>query len=98
MHILIADAFDAKLPERLAPMGSTTSDMDNLGDAHVLLVRSNTKVDAENGVQQVLLQDAHVEAAHGVAGGKAAGLGLQLIPGAAQVHPEGGGRQGSPVG
>jgi len=47
MHILIADAFDAKLPERLAPMGSTTSDMDTLGDAHVLLVRSKTKVDAD---------------------------------------------------
>ena len=47
MHILIADAFDAKLPERLAPFGTTSSDMATLGDAHVLLVRSKTKVDAD---------------------------------------------------
>jgi D-3-phosphoglycerate dehydrogenase len=47
MHILIADAFDAKLPERLAPFGTTSSDMATLGEAHVLLVRSKTKVDAD---------------------------------------------------
>ena len=47
MHILIADAFDAKLPERLAPFGTVSSDMTTLGDAHVLLVRSKTKVDAD---------------------------------------------------
>lgn len=47
MHILIADAFDAKLPERLAPFGTVSSDLTTLGDARVLLVRSKTKVDAE---------------------------------------------------
>lgn len=46
MHILIADAFDAKLPERLAPFGTVSSDMATLGEANVLLVRSKTKVDA----------------------------------------------------
>jgi D-3-phosphoglycerate dehydrogenase len=47
MHILIADAFDAKLPERLKPFGTVSSDMATLGEAQVLLVRSKTKVDAE---------------------------------------------------
>ena len=47
MHILIADAFDAKLPERLGPFGTISSDMGTLGEAHVLLVRSKTKVDAD---------------------------------------------------
>jgi len=47
MHILIADAFDAKLPERLAAFGTVSSDMATLGEAHALLVRSKTKVDAD---------------------------------------------------
>ena len=47
MHILIADAFDAKLPERLAPFGTVSSDMATLSTADVLLVRSKTKVDAD---------------------------------------------------
>lgn len=47
MHILIADAFDAKLPERLAPFGEVSGDLANLGKAEVLLVRSKTKVNAE---------------------------------------------------
>ena len=47
MHILIADAFDAKLPDRLAPFGTVSSDMATLGTAEVLLVRSKTKVDAD---------------------------------------------------
>ena len=47
MHILIADAFDAKLPERLAIFGTASSDMTTLGEAQVLLVRSKTKVDAD---------------------------------------------------
>ena len=47
MHILIADAFDAKLPERLASFGPVSSDLATLGTAQVLLVRSKTKVDAE---------------------------------------------------
>lgn len=46
MHTLIAEAFDAKLPERLAAFGTVSSDMATLGEAHVLLVRSKTKVDA----------------------------------------------------
>ncbi len=47
MHILIADAFDAKLPERLAAFGTVSSDMATLGEAQALLVRSKTKVDAD---------------------------------------------------
>ncbi len=47
MHILIADAFDAKLPERLKPFGEVSSDMATLGQATALLVRSKTKVDAD---------------------------------------------------
>lgn len=47
MHILIADAFDAKLPERLAPFGTVSSDLATLGQADVLLIRSKTKVDAD---------------------------------------------------
>jgi D-3-phosphoglycerate dehydrogenase len=47
MHILIADAFDAKLPERLAAFGTVSSDMATLGQANVILVRSKTKVNAE---------------------------------------------------
>ena len=44
MHILIADAFDAKLPERLAAFGEVSSDLATLGKAEVILVRSKTKV------------------------------------------------------
>jgi len=47
MHILIADAFDAKLPERLVPFGTVNSDLTTLGQAEVLLVRSKTQVNAE---------------------------------------------------
>jgi D-3-phosphoglycerate dehydrogenase len=47
MKILIADAFDAKLPERLAVFGEVTSDMATLGSAEVLLIRSKTKVTQE---------------------------------------------------
>ncbi len=47
MKILIADAFDAKLPERLAAFGEVSSDMATLGEANVILVRSKTKVNAE---------------------------------------------------
>ncbi|MBK9795095.1 MAG: hydroxyacid dehydrogenase [Holophagaceae bacterium] len=47
MHILIADAFDAKLPERLKPFGEVSSDLATLGTATALLVRSKTKVDAD---------------------------------------------------
>jgi phosphoglycerate dehydrogenase-like enzyme len=47
MNILIADAFDAKLLERLKPFGEVSSDLATLGTAEVLLVRSKTKVDAD---------------------------------------------------
>ena len=47
MKILIADAFDAKLPERLAAFGPVSSDMATLGEAEVLLVRSKTTVNAD---------------------------------------------------
>lgn len=47
MNILIADAFDAKLPERLAAFGTVSSDMATLGEAEVLLVRSKTQVNAD---------------------------------------------------
>lgn len=47
MHILIADAFDAKLPERLAAFGTVSSDLATLGQAQVLLVRSKTQVNAD---------------------------------------------------
>ena len=47
MNILIADAFDAKLPERLAAFGPVSSDMATLAEAEVLLVRSKTKVNAD---------------------------------------------------
>jgi D-3-phosphoglycerate dehydrogenase len=44
MKILIADAFDAKMPERLKAFGDVTDDLTQLADANVLLVRSKTKV------------------------------------------------------
>lgn len=47
MKILIADAFDAKLPERLATFGQVSSDMATLGEAEVLLIRSKTIVNAD---------------------------------------------------
>ena len=47
MKILIADAFDAGLPKRLEAFGEVTTDMAALGEAHVLLIRSKTKVTAE---------------------------------------------------
>jgi D-3-phosphoglycerate dehydrogenase len=47
MKILIADPFDAKLPERLAAYGQVSSDMAALGEAEVLLIRSKTTVNAD---------------------------------------------------
>lgn len=47
MKILIADAFDASLPERLKKLGEVTTDMADLSHAHVLLIRSKTKVTKE---------------------------------------------------
>jgi D-3-phosphoglycerate dehydrogenase len=47
MNILIADAFDASLPKRLQALGEVSTDMATLGQAHVLLIRSKTKVTQE---------------------------------------------------
>lgn len=47
MKILIADAFDAKLPDRLAAFGEVWTDPARLADAEVVLVRSKTKVTRE---------------------------------------------------
>lgn len=47
MKILIADAFDASLPGRLAQFGEVFDDMGRLAEAEVLLVRSKTKVTKE---------------------------------------------------
>lgn len=47
MKILIADAFDKGLPDRLKAFGEVTEDMAQLPEADVLLVRSKTKVTKE---------------------------------------------------
>jgi len=47
MKILIADAFDAALPERLKKFGEVTSDSSALASADVVLVRSKTKCTKE---------------------------------------------------
>jgi len=44
MLILVADAFDEALPERLRRFGEVTSDAGRLGEAEVVLVRSKTQV------------------------------------------------------
>jgi len=44
MKILISDSFDASLPKRLEAFGEVTTD---LAEAHVLLIRSKTKVTQE---------------------------------------------------
>ncbi len=47
MHIVIADAFDPSLSERLQAFGTVSSGLDRLSEAEVLLVRSKTKATAE---------------------------------------------------
>jgi len=47
MKILLADSFDESLPKKLAPFGEATTDMGQLADADVVLVRSKTKVTKE---------------------------------------------------
>lgn len=47
MKILLADAFDESLPGRLSAFGEVTSDLNQLAEADVLLVRSKTKVTKE---------------------------------------------------
>ena len=43
MLILICDAFDKSLPDKLSVFGTVTDDMSRLAEAQVLLVRSKTK-------------------------------------------------------
>lgn len=45
MKILISDAFDPSLPEKLAAFGEVTNNHDILAEADVVLVRSKTKCD-----------------------------------------------------
>ncbi len=47
MKILISDAFDASLPERLKPYGEVTQDKNELPNADIVLVRSATKCTKE---------------------------------------------------
>jgi D-3-phosphoglycerate dehydrogenase len=47
MVILISDAFDPKLPEKLARFGEVTDDKSRLPEAEVVLVRSKTKCTKE---------------------------------------------------
>jgi D-3-phosphoglycerate dehydrogenase len=47
MKILISDAFDPSLPDRLARFGEAFDDKGRLAEAEVVLVRSKTKVTAE---------------------------------------------------
>jgi len=47
MLILISDAFDPSLPDRLAVLGEVTTDHDRLPEAEVVLVRSKTKCTRE---------------------------------------------------
>jgi D-3-phosphoglycerate dehydrogenase len=47
MKILISDAFDASLPEKLSRFGEVTDDKAELPNADVVLVRSKTKCTAE---------------------------------------------------
>jgi D-3-phosphoglycerate dehydrogenase len=47
MKILISDAFDPSLPEKLAKYGEVTEDKSQLGDADIVLVRSKTKCTKE---------------------------------------------------
>ncbi|MBK6846236.1 MAG: hydroxyacid dehydrogenase [Proteobacteria bacterium] len=47
MLILLADAFDPSLPERLKAFGEVTDDVARLAEAEVLLIRSKTKATGE---------------------------------------------------
>lgn len=47
MLILIADAFDKSLPEKLSVFGEVTDDIARLGEADVILIRSKTKATKE---------------------------------------------------
>lgn len=47
MLMLISDAFDPSLPDKLSQFGETTDDKSRLGEADVVLVRSKTKCTKE---------------------------------------------------
>lgn len=47
MVILISDAFDPGLPDKLAPYGEVTDDKSRLPEAEIVLIRSKTKVTRE---------------------------------------------------
>ena len=47
MLILISDAFDKSLPDKLAAFGEVTDDKSRLGEADVVLIRSKTKATKE---------------------------------------------------
>ena len=47
MKILICDAFDSSLPEKLAAYGEVFSDMERLAEANIALIRSKTKCTKE---------------------------------------------------
>ncbi len=47
MLILISDAFDSSLPDKLSKYGEITDDKSRLAEAEVVLIRSKTKVNAE---------------------------------------------------
>jgi D-3-phosphoglycerate dehydrogenase len=47
MLILICDAFDASLPQRLTAFGEVTTDMGRLPEADIALIRSKTKCTAD---------------------------------------------------
>lgn len=47
MKILISDAFDPSLPERLKKFGEVTDDKEQVADADVVLIRSKTKCTKE---------------------------------------------------
>ena len=47
MLILLSDAFDPGLPEKLAKYGEVTDDKSRVSEAEVVLIRSKTKVTKE---------------------------------------------------
>ena len=47
MKILMADSFDKSLPGRLSKFGDVFTEMEKIGEADVILVRSKTKVTEE---------------------------------------------------
>ena len=47
MLILISDAFDKSLPEKLSVFGEVTEDTSRLSEADVILIRSKTKATSE---------------------------------------------------